>query len=772
MKIRSLLLVTFTTLVCWWFVLPTANNLKLPLNETYGIISHAVNAGRNPSTNIAIYLILLLLPSILIVSFISLKDKFRRMTPPWFYFNLGKISVDNVIPIGVISIIAIWNLNSLSSMPTFVSSVAHDAFHFGEKIGLTTAYFASPKNFFGKGYVLIHGFGLNMVPGLVGRFFGGEKFDIAIALIVTYLQSWLAVAVSFFILYEISFFISAQRKWGILFNLSLIYFASNGILFLFIDRDLMFLGQLYLSLLWLRKQKTMDGCLNIGQHSDLLSYPFWIAFTIPLSVIYVYDRASYFIFLYICILGFFLFTRSRTQFLKIIAISLSGLVSASLLLSAFFGFEILSNSINDINYWSRVSGLFTGLPYPNIAISVNSLIAWFPILIQSLTLTFLCFLFRTQCLIYGKKARVFLIENDLPILLFICAIFYMRVSLGRSDNGHLISPGFFAIFSFVALLGRNIDKGALRQFSLRDLTLVVLITTSLLNMNSVFMATDFINLVYYPSKIRELSAQMENSNLLDSAHQMVSREIKEQIKSQSCFYTLTSEGLWYRLLDKPPCSRYWYLIYAATKDAQNQVVQDLESSKPNLILYAGGFGDVLDGISKEASQLLVHQYIWKNYRPYQEIGHRWFWIRRDVPISLEELLISNPNPSIGVIDEVSQLVGGESLFTIRGWTSVPNLRSSTSSDNDEGDAKIFVLITANLVEKPDRFVLLNVVRANQERTDVGKALGTKDSFVGWSASNSQLNLESGKYEIKSWRYNPKDYKFYSVASTRNFEVKK
>ena len=261
-------------------------------------------------------------------------------------------------------------------------------------------------------------------------------------------------------------------------------------------------------------------------------------------------------------------------------------------------------------------------------------------------------------------------------------------------------------------------------------------------------------------------------NCLDSAHQIVSREIKEQIKSQSCFYTLTSEGLWYRLLDKPPCSRYWYLIYAATKDAQNQVVQDLESSKPNLILYAGGFGDVLDGISKEASQLLVHQYIWKNYRPYQEIGHRWFWIRRDVPISLEELLISNPNPSIGVIDEVSQLVGGESLFTIRGWTSVPNLRSSTSSDNDEGDAKIFVLITANLVEKPDRFVLLNVVRANQERTDVGKALGTKDSFVGWSASNSQLNLESGKYEIKSWRYNPKDYKFYSVASTRNFEVKK
>ena len=772
MKVQSFLLIIFITLVCWWFMLPTANSLKLPLNETYGIISHAVNARRNPSTNIAIYLILLLLPSILIVSFISLKDKFRRTTPSWLHFNLGKISADKVIPIGVISIIAIWNLNNLSSMPALVSGGAHDAFHFGERIGLTTAYFASPKYFFGKGYILIHGFGLNVIPGLVGRIFGGENFDIAIALIVANLQSWLAMSVSFFILYEISVFISAQRKWEILFNLSLVYFASNGILFMFVDRDLIFLGQLYLSLLWLRRQKIVDVSLNISQHSDLLSYPFWIAFTIPFSLTYVYDRASYFILLYICILGFFLFTRSRAQFLKILTISLSGLVSGSLLLSAFFGFEILSNSINDINYWSRVSGLFTGLPYPKIAISVNSLIAWFPILIQSLTITFLYFLFRTQCLMYGKKARVFLIENDLPILLFICAILYMRVSLGRSDNGHLISPGFFAIFSFVALLGKTIGKKILRQFSFGNLTLVVLITASLFNMSSVFMATDLINLVHYPSKVRAFSTQMENANLLDPVHQMVSREIKEQIKSQSCFYTLTSEGLWYRLLDKPPCSRYWYLIYAATKDAQNQVVQDLESSKPNLILYAGGFGDVLDGISKEASQLLVHQYIWKNYRPYQEIGHRWFWIRRDVPISLEELLISNLNPSIGVIDEVSQLVGGESLFTIRGWTSVPNLRSSTSSENDEGDAKVFVLITANLVEKPDRFVLLNVVRANQERTDVGKALGTKDSFVGWSASNSQLNLESGKYEIKSWRYNPKDYKFYSVASTRNFEVKK
>lgn len=774
MKIQSFLIIVFTTLVSWWFILPTVNNLKLPLNETYGIISHAVNSGRNPSTNIAIYLILLLLPSIIIVTFILFKDKYRRLRFPWFHLNLDKILSDKnkITQIGIILIITIWNLNYLVSMLSGTSAFSHDAFHFGEKIGLTTAYFGSPRDFFSRNYTLIHGFGLNVVPGLVGRVLGGENFDVATTSAFVYMQSLLAVALSFFILYEVSIFISVRRRWEILLNLSLIYFAFNGILIWLIDRDLVFVGQSYLLLRWLRSQKIVDKNLNSKQHSQLLSYPFWISSTIPFSIVYVYDRALYFIFLYVCVLAFFLFTRPRIQFLKILAMSLSGLISASLTISIFFGFEILSNSISDINYWSKVSGLFTGLPYPNIAISVNSLIAWSPILIQSLTLTLLCLLFRIQCLVYGKKVSVFLIENDLPILLFVCSILYMRIALGRSDSGHIISPGFFAIFAFIALLGNNFDKQKIGRFSFVSLTLIVLTLTSLFNMNSVFISIDFINLINYASKFRVSAAQMTNSDLLDPVHQMVSRQLKEQLKSQSCFYTLTSEGLWYRLLDKSPCSRYWYLIYAATTEAQNQVVQDLESSKPNIILYAGGFGDILDGIPKEASHLLVHQYVWKNYRPYQEIGNRWFWIRRDKPVSLDELLVLNSNSPVGFIDDVSQSVSEESLFVARGWVAVPNLNSAASSDNNQEDIKTFVLLTANSVEKPDKFIPLNVVRATQERTDVGKVLKTKDSFVGWSASNSQLNLEGGRFEVRAWRYSSKNYKFYPIDSVRSLEVKK
>jgi hypothetical protein len=772
MRIRSLLVITAITLVCWQIVLPTVNTLRLPLNETYGIVSHAVEMGRNPSTNIVIYLLLLLLPCILVVGWIKLREFFRsnshQLVKAIPSNHLAKRT--NLIVIVPILII-VWILNATVIDPKAITSFTNDGFHFGEKIGLTTAYLQSPKLFFTKDYIFIHGFGLNVIPGAIGRWLGGYDFNIAFTVYVVYLQSFLAIAFSFLILNEVAIFLAPRHRWEVLLILSLIYFSLHGILFAFIDRDMMFVIQAYIMLRWLRLSQFPES--QYGQPSKpfmrSLLLPFLGAFSIPLSFLYVYDRAVYFVALFICCLIYGLLTTSRQQFFKIFTVSAIGFLSAVTLVSLSFGWQVLPNAIAQVRYWSKVSGLFTGLPYPTITISIGSLINWVPILLQSLTLTLICVQFREECLISGKENRLFLMENYLPIFLLLCAIFYMRVALGRSDGGHLISPGFFAIFAFVACSTHFITKRQLLRISWQSLILATIIATSLVNMNSVFAAVNLKQVSTYPTKVHTL-LNSKNSQLLAEDQLVTSRRIVRQVKPDSCFYTLTSEGLWYELFRKPPCSKYWYLIYATTPETQQHVIEDLQQTKPNIILYSGGFGDVLDAIPKESSHLKVHQYIWQHYRPGRIIKNRWFWVRRANVTPLPGLLIAQPNSATGSFDVVSVPDKGSNLFSAAGWAIAPNVQPQ--SDGKKNVQKNAILLTANPVDQPEKIFPINVGRISHDRPDVATHLGRSDALrSGWTIQTNQLSLPNGNFELKAWVYSPVDDKFYQIPQTHRFSVK-
>ena len=774
MRIQSFLIVTVATLVCWWMLLPWVNKLKLPLDETYGIISSAVVLGRNPSTNVAIYLLLLLIPSLIIMGFITLQDRLKSILHSSYAVKIAEFSTDDrIIRFIVFFLSIVWIFNVSVPDPGFISKFPKDGFHFGEKIGLAAAYLQKPGEFFEQSYMLIHGFGLNVLPGVMGRILGGQDLNVAFTLYVVYLQNFLAIAFSFLILYEVATFLSPRHRWNALLPLCLIYFALHGTIFALFDRDTIFVLQAYLILRWLRSENATnletDAAKTVFQHRFYpLIYPFLVAFSIPFSIIYVYDRASYFIALFICVLVYFLITTSKSHLAKILAASLVGFLTASLLLSLSLGFNVLPSAIHQILYWSKVSGLFTGLPYPSITLSVSSLINWVSILLQSITLTLLCLQFREECLISGKKARVFLTENYLPIFLFLCAVLYMRVALGRSDGGHLISPGFFAVFAFIALISRIISQRQLIRVSWQNLTLIAFIAASLFNMNSVFAAVNLGSLASYPATMQSFLTQT-NSTLLDPEQQIVARQIRKYVNSQSCFYTLASEGIWYELLDKPPCSRYWYLIYATSPDTQQQVVQDLEKTKPRIILYSGGFGDVLDGVPKESSHLLVHQYIWQHYRPYRLIKGRWLWIRRNSIPSLNQLLVPQPNDVSGSFDGIIKPVDQPNLFSAVGWAIAPDIRSQ--ENKKEPQEKSAILLTVNPVAHPDKIILMNVGRVFQQRPDVAAVLGKPEALAGWSVSINQLNLPSGNFEMKAWVYNSTDRKFYQISQSHSFEVK-
>jgi hypothetical protein len=769
MKIKSLLFTIATTLVCWWLILPFINQIKLPLGQTYGIVSHMVEIGRNPSTNIAIYLLLLLIPSLLIVGFLTLQDLLKGvLTRPWAKVSQF-FSNPRILASLVSFLIIVWIINATAPNSSYASTFPKDAFHFGEKIGLTAAYFRSPHSFFDRDYMLIHGFGMNVLPGLIGRWFGGRDFDIAFTLYAVYLQSFLSIVFSFLILHEVAIFLAPRHRWHALLALSLIYFACHSIIFGFIDRDTLFLLQAYLTLRWLRFGHS--EVVNQKRFNPQQIYPFLVGFLVPISILYVYDRAVYAIALFVCTLFYLLITTTKQQWIKAIGIAIAGLLTGALLTSLIFGFQVLPNAISQIRYWSKVSGLFTALPYPSIDISVGSLINWVPILLQSLTLTLFCLLLREECFIAGKKIRTFLTENYLPLFLFLSAIFYMRVALGRSDGGHLISPGFFAVFAFITLVSRIVAQRQLLQPSWQTLILSTFIAASLFNMNAVFAAVNLKQLATYPDSVHSLLTQ-DNDSLVAPDQAIVAQRLQKKLESQSCFYTLTSEGLWYELVNKPPCSRYWYLIYATTKETQKQVIQDLKKTKPRIILYSGGFGDVLDGIPKEASHLRVHQYIWRHYRPWRTIQNRWLWIRRNSSTDLADLLVPQPNLVNGYFDGITPSAPPSSMLAAGGWAAQPISTPEKSSENQASSRENVILLTANPVGHPEQIFQINVGKASLDRPDVAAQLGQPDlGNVGWAISTHPLSLPDGNFEMKAWIYNFSDYKFYQIPHSQLFKIK-
>jgi hypothetical protein len=760
MKIQTFLWVTLATLVSWQVMLPAVNKLKLPLGQTYGIISHAVEMGRNPSTNIAIYLLLLLVPSLIILGWTTLQPCLSKALRQGFARLPHRlISPSKALPLLVIVPITFWILNITVPVDGYITGFPKDGFHFGEKIGLTTAYLQSPRSFFDRDYMLIHGFGLNVLPGVLARLVGGQDLSVALTLYVVYLQSFLAIVFSFLILYEVAVFLAPQHRWQALLSLSLLYFALHGTVFGLIDRDTVFLLQAYLALRWLRHQNTSSDHLSLPS----FLYPFFVAFTIPFGILYVYDRASYFIVIFVCALVYTFITAQRHTPRVLIA-SLTGFLSAALLLSLSLGFKALPSAIPQIRYWAKVSGLFTGLPYPEIAVSIGSLINWLPILLQTLTLTLLCLQLRHES--STGRMRDFLKAHYLPIFLLLCAIFYMRVALGRSDAGHLISPGFFAVFAFIAAIGQAVSRHPQFRPSWQNLLLTAGIAACLVNMNSVAAAANLAHLAQYPASIHSLLTQ-KNTQLLAPDQQAVAQKIQPRLSSQSCFYTLTSEGLWYEILDKPPCSRYWYLIYATTPETQAQVIEDLEKTKPRLILYSGGFGDVLDDVPKEASHLPVHQYIWTHYRPQRRIQNRWLWIRRSQDTSLDTLLISQPPAPSGYFEEITAPIAASNMLKAKGWAIDPGRKGG---EEKKPIPKSVILLTVSPEDQPDQDIPINLGQVSQVRPDVATVIQS-DVLTGWSIDTNQLRLPKGKGTLKAWVYNSVDYKFYQIPKSHPFEVK-
>jgi hypothetical protein len=101
-----------------------------------------------------------------------------------------------------------------------------------------------------------------------------------------------------------------------------------------------------------------------------------------------------------------------------------------------------------------------------------------------------------------------------------------------------------------------------------------------------------------------------------------------------CFFTLTSEGIWYHLLDRPSCSRFHHVVYARTAEAQQEIVEALEEERPPLILVENGFwSNHIDDVPVSVTNPVVWKYVMIHYRPDREIDGHKLYRRADRAVS-------------------------------------------------------------------------------------------------------------------------------------------
>jgi len=95
------------------------------------------------------------------------------------------------------------------------------------------------------------------------------------------------------------------------------------------------------------------------------------------------------------------------------------------------------------------------------------------------------------------------------------------------------------------------------------------------------------------------------------------------------FYTLTSDALLYYLTDRLCPTRFPVVYYAAPRQYQEEIVEDLDTKNVKLVIVTGeGGSNWIDGVNIGARSPLILTYVLNNYKPLALVGGFEIWTRK------------------------------------------------------------------------------------------------------------------------------------------------
>ncbi|CAH2571790.1 hypothetical protein PRNO82_01194 [Planktothrix rubescens] len=730
------LIAIFTiTLATWLILVPFVNSIKIPLGEnTKGVISLASIENISPYTDYLKYIILLLTPPLIATLVLNLNQKPLRI--------ILRVINHRYTWIGISSILLLtWLINTPFNQFR-INSTLIDSFHEGEFLGFLPNFIQLKQPFIDT--VLIHGYGVDVLPSWLAKNLATQNNGIALTRLFVNLENVITCVGYFWILWELINLAEINKNRLKIFLISCIIFCVfDGIFYKFDGRrGTSFIIQLALTLRFFRIAESQP---KQAQWLSVL-----IGASIPSSFFYIYDRAIYFIAVYLCASILSLFIDKKTTIIWLRG-TLIGIISVTIISIIFLGFEQINAIISQVLYWGKYGRYISFIPLPPLELSWTSQTFWLSMFFQSAVLVYLILDFKNQEL----KLRPFVQKNTLIILLLTPASVYMRITLDRSDIGHAYHGALITTFLVIYLIYLGYKHQIEPQLSQLNITPIQQSLTVLLLIVIILSEPGF-NLVRGMEKITQLPTFLStpDSKLLKPDYLEAWNTLKPEIEQQSCFFTLTSEGLWYYLFDKPSCSKYSYVLYAKPTVAQQEVIQELNETKPDILLLTNEmwYQNPWDEILKSESASLIYQNVLTTYRPYKTVESHWFWKRNNQPLKLTQTQSLNGN----IESLPTQPIHQSDNLSIGGWSILPE--SSQPAD----------AVYLSLGKKNQ---LIAVGQVNIPRPDVVQILSNpKYEKSGWTIRVPTAILPQGNNQMKVWSYDSKKNQLTQIGKGFNLEI--
>jgi hypothetical protein len=221
-------------------------------------------------------------------------------------------------------------------------------------------------------------------------------------------------------------------------------------------------------------------------------------------------------------------------------------------------------------------------------------------------------LFQLTRLFLAVEARVFLRKYFVEVCLLCLSVFYLRAALGRADFVH-VSVNSWPIY----LLACRLFLGPW-------------VPRKLVGAGAVGLAA--VCLVQVPRSglvVQNFPVGRPDSFYLPGGYLRTAEVLRESLAPEESFFTMTSEALWYYLLDRPCPTRFLVVWFAAPAFYQEEIIRDLQRNNTKLVLYRNAApSNGIDGISNEQRLPLVAAYLKEHYEPWRKVEDHEIWIRR------------------------------------------------------------------------------------------------------------------------------------------------
>jgi hypothetical protein len=614
-------------LISYFGVLMGWNFIKIPAHSPPGIISHLTVEHYNPADNILRFLFAVFVPPLACLGYWwvtrnQIQIAKRKYLKKILLVSIAALSIFLALAMGMVQ-----NSTNPANNPSDPygnhENYLVDTFHEGETLGPAVSY--QQKNL--KPYtnfVVIHGVAQDplrsvMAFKLFGRSIGAERTFTTILIMLAFVVYYLLLLVLF----------RGNLLKAAAGMVIMAFFVLPGGTIPFIQqkivgvqlpfRDIATMAFIAFSVLSLRSSVA-------GKNSRLLSlYTIFAGLITTASYAMSVDRAIYITTLAIVLILMQWLVLSKRWLTEILLPFVAGLIIGSIVLLIALKGDV-GGLVHYLTTISRYKDYLDGEEFyrPSVANSTVLLALSLSVAIAGAWLVGQLSSMRAsgkgKYSDYRRIVQNMVIIYHTEILLGLTAILFMRSAIGRADVGHFIYSVQW-LYLFLAYVSINyLFSNKIKLAGLMSYTTVILL---------IFIS------VFYAGQLNKINIRrdvfpvnVKDSELVRPDYLQTSNYLKQNLHGQETFVTLTSEGIWYYLVDKPSPIKYPIIWYAFTSEERSSIADSLDKN-PHIkyIVTNNNWTSNFDYVSNPERFPEVYKILYSKYHPLTGFGQQTIWER-------------------------------------------------------------------------------------------------------------------------------------------------